>query len=691
VFEGLGRFAYRRRWWVLACWVLVLAAGVTLGGQLFDRLTSVDSMRPDVESQRGERQVKALVDDGPIIFAVVRTDGDLFAPDLVHSVADVALRVKAIPGVVDVDSLYTGPGGRVGNDQHSTLVWVQLAENLSTDDQEALEDRVRAELKTIHASSVLVGGDTLAQRAFGDQAVKDLAVGESIAFALLLIALVVIFGGFLAASIPVVVALTGVSATLLALYGISLVTKVGEYSVNIVTLLGIGLAVDYALLIVARFREERGNGVDLEQATATATARAGRAVALSGLAVVATFASLALFAEPLLASMALGGTAVAALTTALALTAVPALLGVLGRRIKPARPRPETKPGLLARLAGYAQRNPGAVATASTVGLLLLAAPLTVGAFGNSDARALPTSLEERRAYDVYEKQFAVGQAVPVTIVAQVSSGSPALRTYLNTLTQRPEVHKLDLRRDVPSGWVIADLTPKGDTAGGPSRDLVRAIRAMSPPFPTLVTGPAADVVDTQGSILSRLPFLVLAIIVVTFVVLYLLTGSFVIPLKALVLNALTYLATLGALIAIFQWGWGQSVLRFDSWGALDLTTPLLLFVFVFGLSMDYEVFLLARITEEYRLRPDNDRAVLAGIARSGRVVTAAAACITIVFLGFAAGGLVAVKEIGVGMSIAIVLDVTVVRGLLLPAAMTLLGRLNWWSPIRTKPSIVGN
>jgi RND superfamily putative drug exporter len=183
----------------------------------------------------------------------------------------------------------------------------------------------------------------------------------------------------------------------------------------------------------------------------------------------------------------------------------------------------------------------------------------------------------------------------------------------------------------------------------------------------------------------------VLAVVVVTFVILYGLTRSVVIPIKALLLNALTYVATLGALVAIFGWGWGAPVLRFDSWGALDLTTPLLLFVFVFGLSMDYEVFLLARIAEEYSHRPDNDRAVLTGIARSGPVVTAAAVCITIVFLGFAAGGLVAVKEIGVGMAVAIILDVTVVRGLLLPAVMTLLGNLNWWSPWRRKPSIVRN
>jgi len=193
------------------------------------------------------------------------------------------------------------------------------------------------------------------------------------------------------------------------------------------------------------------------------------------------------------------------------------------------------------------------------------------------------------------------------------------------------------------------------------------------------VTGPAAEVVDYEESVSSRLAYLVVAVVLAMVALLFVLTRSIVVPLKAVVLNALTYVATMGMLVAIFQWGWGEPILRFESWGALDLTTPLLLFVFVFGLSMDYEVFLLSRIKEEHDRHGDNDRAVLTGIARSGPVVTAAAACISIVFLGFAAGELVAVKEIGVGMTLAIILDVTVVRGLLLPAAMSLFGERNWW------------
>ena len=203
------------------------------------------------------------------------------------------------------------------------------------------------------------------------------------------------------------------------------------------------------------------------------------------------------------------------------------------------------------------------------------------------------------------------------------------------------------------------------------------------------MAGDAAEVVDYRSSVAGRLPFLVVLVALAMFVLLFVLTRSVVVPIKALVLNALTLLASLGVLVAVFQWGWGEPVLRFESWGAIDLTTPLLLFVFIFGLTMDYEVFLLSRIKEEYDRSGDNDAAVLRGIAASGPVVTAAAVCMTIVFLGFAVGGLVPVKEIGVGMAVAVILDVTVVRGLLLPAIMTLLGRSNWWSPAWLRRRVV--
>ena len=727
MFAALGRFAYRRRWWVIAGWVVLAASGVLAGGQTLDRLTTVDSLSPSAESSRADARIKQLTSDGPIVFAVIG-DVELYAPAVVASVSQVSAELRKLPGVVEVRDLYTGPGGAIGADNRSTLVQVELDESLSGDHLEAVEDEVTRRLHTIEAPSVLVGGDHLAERAFGDQAGRDLAVGETVAFIALLVALLIVFGGVVAAGLPLAVAVASVSVTLLVLLGLSFVTDVGDYSLNIVTLLGLGLAVDYALLIVARYREELAGGADPAAAAQTAVTRAGWAVAISGMAVAVSLAALAAFAEPLLGSMALGGAAVVVLTTLLALTLVPALLAVAGARIPPAgaqtwvtrlvdrtsaqlsRRGPENRvpkgrvpkargrnqgppASLLVRLATLAQRRPALVALAATVGMFVLAAPVAFASFANSDARSLPASVQERQAYQAYQRLFAQADAPAVTVVASVDAGSVDARDFLNALNRIASVSRLDIRPDVPAGTMIIDLTPKDAADGASLVREVRGVRADRQSVKTLVTGEAAKVADYQASVGQRLPYAIALVVLVMMILLFALTRSVVVPVKAVLLAALTFVATLGILVAIFQWGWGELILRFESWGALDLTTPLLLFVFIFGLSMDYEVFLLARIREEYDTAPRraatgvsaNDRAVLAGIGRSGPVVTAAAVCITIVFLGFAVGGLIPLKEIGVGMAVAVALDVTVVRGLLLPAVMSLLGDLNWWSPLRRR------
>ncbi|MEU7865610.1 efflux RND transporter permease subunit [Dactylosporangium sp. NPDC049140] len=665
------------RWVVVGLWLAVTIAGAVFGGGLFDRLATTGTNRADSQSAVGQRHVDELTPTGSHVYAVVEGLAP-YDPKLVASVSAAAQEIRAMPGVKEVNDLYTGVGGRIGADNRSVSVEVELDPALAEAPREALEDRVHDRLERIQAPSVHVGGDKLAERAFADQSVHDLAIGESVAFAALLVALYLFFGGFLAAALPLAVAVASVLGSLLVLLGLSHVTKVSEYSLNVVTLLGIGLAVDYSLLIVARYREERQHR-DPDEALRVAVRRAGRAVAISGLAVTLTLAGLTTFAEPLLAAVALGGAAVVALATLAALTLVPALISLTGDRIRPAAA--VRWGGLLPRLAARAQRDPARVALLATVGLLVLAAPLLGANLANSDARALPGSNEARQAYDVMESKFLNDAPPPVSVLLQAGPERADVRDLMNRIAaQLPgELLRQDVRSDVPAGWTILDLTPKGKVGDRPGYDLVRAIRAMPTPFAKWVTGPAAEVVDYRDSIAGRLPGAALVVLLVTVLLLFALTGSLVIPLKAVLMNLLTLAATLGVMVVLFQWGWGQVPLFFDSWGGLDLTTPVLLFVFIFGLSMDYEVFLLARIKEEYDLRPDTERAVLRGITHSGPVVTAAAVCIGIVFLGFAAGGLVAVKEIGVGMAVAILIDVTVVRGLLLPAFMGLLDRANWW------------
>jgi RND superfamily putative drug exporter len=671
MFARLGRAVYRWRWPVLGLWAVAIVAGGALGGQIFDRTSSVDSLSPDAESVRTERLIDERLGSGPELFAIARGRHPR-DPVLIESVIAVAGQLRAIDGVAEVRDGHTAPGGQAGADNLSYLVAVELRPGLPDPEQELLAEQVEAVLRTIDAPEVLVGGELLAERAFAEQAIRDATVGESIALAVLFVALVVILGGVVAAALPLLVALGAVTVTLLGLLALAAVTPVSEYAVNVVTLLGIGLAVDYTILLVYRFREERAADPDgtAPDWLARTVATAGRTVLIAGSAVAAAMVGLALFAEPLLGSMAQGGAIVVAVATLAGLTAVPALLAVAHRRIRPAR---TTRTGLLARLAGYAHRRPGPVALAVAAGLLVLALPFAGVNLASSDARALPAGSDVRQAYDVYERDFAAGRAAPVVVLVERDPADPAVRDLLNDLLALPLVQQVLPRIDTPPGMTVIDLTPRSETAGPASRELVREIRAMPAGVPLRVSGPAAEVVDYADSVGGRLPVVVAVLLLSTMVLLFLLTGSVVIPVKALVLNALTLVATLGVLVVVFQWGWGAPLLGFESWGAIDLTTPVLLFVFLFGLTMDYEVFLLARITEE--------RAVLRGIVASGPVVTAAAVCITIVFLGFAFGELVAVKEIGVGMAVAIVLDVTVVRGLLLPAIMSLLGEWNWWAP----------
>lgn len=700
MFAALGQGMYRWRVQVLALWVVITVIGAAVGGQIFDKASSVESISSDAESAR----TQALLDDrlggGPEVFAIAagRHPRD---PELIQSLVEVAGELRAVDGVVEVRDGYTAPGGLIGAGDDSVMVRVEMRLGMAAEEQERVEAEVAGVLRTIAAPQVLVGGEKLAERAFAEQAVRDAAVGESIALVVLFFALIVIFGGAVAAAVPLLVALGAITASLLGLVVLATMTPVSEFAINVVTLLGIGLAVDYTLVLVFRFREERAADPQAgpSEWIGRTAATAGRAVLISGIAVTAAMAGLSVFAEQLLASIAQGGAIVAVVVTTAALTAVPALLGVAHRRVPAAgaptwanralgrvrtgiggRDRSDSV-GLLARLATYAYRRPVPVVAAVGGGLLLLALPAAALNLGNSDARSLPASMEARQAYEVAQADFFADRAAPVVVVADADPAEAAVRDLLNDLLALPEVFQLQVRFDLPPGITVVDLTPHGETGGGASRDLVRAVRDMSTPgMPLMVGGVAAEVVDHADSLGSRLPIVIGVLLMATMVLLFVLTGSVVIPIKALVINVLTLSATLGILVVVFQWGVGSVLLGFESWGALDLTTPVFLLVFIYALTMDYEVFLLSRIKEEYD-RGAGSRAIVAGITASGPVVTAAAVCIIIVFLGFVLGELVAVKEVGFGMAVAIALDVTVMRGLLLPAVMSLLGDWNWWAP----------
>lgn len=344
---------------------------------------------------------------------------------------------------------------------------------------------------------------------------------------------------------------------------------------------------------------------------------------------------------------------------------------------------PDTSATVVARIA---QRHAAAVTILGVTALALLAAPAAATVVDSSDSHALPPAAESRRAYDAMLSRFSALDVEPVVVVVAAPLQDPGVVPLFDRIAGLPGAVDAELVPDLGETVTALAVTPHGEASGPRAQDLVREIRALDTGLDLRVTGPAAQSIDTQTQILERLPIGVALVAVATFALVFFLTRSVVLPIKTLLLSTLTILSTLGVLVAIFQWGWGAELLGIEAWGAIDASTPLFIGFLAFGLTMDYQIFLLSRITERWKAvagtgdaRARNDTAVREGIRDTGPVITLAAVAIGIVFLGFCASGLGAMKAVGIGMLVALVLDVTVIRGLILPAAMTLLGRANWW------------
>ena len=684
VFASLGRLVYRRRVLVVLAWVLVLGAGVGVGGEVFGRLGTGSGLRDDAESVVVSDLVARMSGSGTEITGLLdgrRADDPAFRAEVADAVEDL----EAMAGVHRVVGPWAAGGSPPNNpliaeDRRAVLVRVELETGMPGGGFDRAVDRVGERLRAVDAPRVLVGGDEIAREEFQDQAQEDLERGETLALPVMLVLLLLVFRGFVAAVTPLLVAVVAVAGALLILLGVSHVADISTYSVNVITMLGLGLAVDYSLLVISRFREERAAGLELPEAIERTLATAGRTVAFSGLTVAAALCGLLAFAEPFLRSLAWGGIGVVLVTMVAAVTLVPALLGLWGRRIRPG-PAPATDRGVFYRLSRVVQRAAPAIVVLVAALLVLLAVPFRHARLENSGLESLPRSSASRQLFDTVDARFAGGGTDPIVVVVESVPGSPLAADYLHRVGQLPGVARVEPRQGTPPQLTVLDVVPQGPSEGPVATRLVQRIRALERPVAVGVTGPAAFLVDYRDSLTGRLPYALGLIGLATFTLLFLMTGSVVVPVKAIVMNVLSLGASFGALVWVFQEGHLSGLLGFDPPGMVDITVPVLIFVFAFGLSMDYEVFLLSRIKEAWDETGDNDRAVALGLQRTGRIVTSAAALIVIVFLGFAAGELLTIKEVGLGMAIAVVLDATVVRMLLVPATMKLMGRWNWWAP----------
>ncbi|MGH9133964.1 MAG: MMPL family transporter, partial [Ilumatobacteraceae bacterium] len=487
-------------------------------------------------------------------------------------------------------------------------------------------------------------------------------------------------GGLRAAGMPFLVALAGVIVSLAVLVAATLLGDVSIFSINVVNMLGIGLGIDYGLLMVNRFREERGHGLDLHDAVIQTVATAGSTVVFSALTVAVAMSGLFVFGVPVLSSFGIAGLGVVLLCMTAAVTLLPATLAVVGGRIPPTAPAADVE-GRFYRLTRWVQSHAVAVGAGAVAVLILLGVPFLGARYEIGDARTLPRSSEVRDVALTLADRVPARGTDPVTVVADTEADSSEFVAWLDVVSGMPGVVGTSIRPDTPQGVTVVDVTPAGTSQGRDASALVARLRTAPTTFDTEVGGIAAELIDIKARLGERLPFAALMVVAATLVLLFLMTGSIMVPIKAVIMNVLSLGASFGALVWIFQDGHLAGILGFDSVGALDLWMPVLILIFAFGLSMDYEVFLLSRIKEVHDETGDSDLAVAVGLQRSGRIITAAAFLIVIVFAGFAAGEVVAIKQLGVGLAIAVLVDATIVRTLLVPATMKMLGERNWWAP----------
>ncbi|HEX8582762.1 MAG TPA: MMPL family transporter, partial [Acidimicrobiales bacterium] len=591
--------------------------------------------------------------------------------------------VAAVPGVAAVLDAYRTPDPRLrAADGNASAVVVRL-EPGPDEAVDRVAATVTARLEAVDAAPrVLVGGEDTVDDEIEAQAGEDLARGETVALPVAFLVMVLLLGGVVAAGLPVLLSVGSVAVAMLVLLAATAVGDVAVYAVNVVTMFGIGLGVDYGLLVVGRFREERAAGRDVVAAVRRAVETAGATVAFSGLTVAVALSGLLVFDSDGLRSLAVGGIGVVLGAVAAGVTLLPALLTLAGGRVRPARAGAAADDhGFFARAAGLVQRRAVPVVALVSVALAVAALPFAGARFEQPDARSLPRSSVARQLDEIRRTRFPAVGADPVEVVAEVAPDAPELAAWVDGLRSLPGVAGVDAS-PVGDGAAatLVEVVPAGDGQAD-AEALVHRLRADRPPFPALVTGDAAELVDQKASVADRLPLAGALVGLATLVLLFLMTGSVVLAVKALVMNVLSLGATFGVLAWGFQDGHLGGLLGFDPVGALDATVPLVVFIFAFGLSMDYEVFLLSRIREAWEATGDSDLAVRRGLQASGRVITSAALLIVVVFAGFATGELVLVEQLGVGLAVAVVVDATVVRTVLVPATMKLMGRWNWWAP----------
>ncbi len=707
--ERLGHTAIRRRRLILALTALLFVLAGALGAGVATHLKTGGYNDP----ASGSIRAAELLDKGfgagtgNVLLLVRPSAGSVDDPAVAAAGQALTARLAAEAGVTGVVSYWLthGPGLR-STDGTEALVLGHIDGSDETVMKRS-SDLVAAYAGTADGLTVRVGGSGVVFDQITKHISKDLAVSEGVAIPLTVVLLILVFGSVIAALLPVGIGVLAIVGTLLALRVIASLTDVSVFAMNLTTAMGLGLAIDYSLFILTRYREEVAAGRDRSAAIVVSVRTAGRTVVYSALTVTLSLAAMLVFPLYFLRSFAYAGIAVVLLAAAAAVVVLPALLAVLGDRVEkwsvPFLVRRRAKQGAFwGTLARGVMWRPIPVAVLVIGGLLLLGAPFLGVRFGASDSRILPPGTPVRTVSETVVADFDGSRNDAVLVVpdaAGLAPGSAELTDYALRASLLPNVRRVESAAGifvngtrVAAGQPAAYTAPQGERSyvlvlpqsaplEGPSQQLVRDVRALSTTAPVQVGGASAGLVDTKASIAASLPWAIGIIVLATLLLLFAFTGSVVLPVKAVLLNALSLSATFGAMVWIFQEGHLSGLLHFTATGSLEATLPILMFCIAFGLSMDYEVFLISRIKEEWDRSGDNQRAVVWGLSKTGRLITAAAGLIALVFASMAFSGVTTMKLMGIGLALAVVVDATIVRGLLVPAIMRLAGRWNWWSP----------
>lgn len=692
--------ARHRRAVLVVATIAMLLAGIA-GATVFDRLKSGGFDDPGAESRAASDVLRDQFGQSPPnLVLLVRTPGPV--DDAAPAATALTERLGGEADVTGVLSYWTtGQPALRGADGDKALVIATIL-----GDEDHVGDRI-AELAPRYAGShdgldVAVGGYAMLQHEMVEQSEKDAIAGEAIAFPITLVVLLFVFGSVVAALLPLLIAMVTVLLTTGVVWLLAGPLELSALSMNVVTLLGLGLAIDYSLLVVNRYREELDAGNEPLTALATTMRSAGRTVAFSAVTVAVVLAGLIYFPLPAVRSIGYAGVAVALIAALSSLTVLPALLALLGRRVDKWRIRKVRKQtgalheGRWHRLAVFVMRRPGTVAVTVTALLLVLGSPFLGLKLGFPDERSMPESSSARQVAEVVRDEFDSNEQNALTVVLPRVDGD--LDDYAARLSELPHVDRVDTStgsyttgaRVLPPGDLHARFATGGGAyltvvpdTGDPEtlEALVGDLRAADAPGSALVGGIAAVSADATDALVQRLPVALGTVIVAMLVLLFLLTGSVLIPVVAVLLSCLSLTATFGALVWIFQDGNLSGLLGFTVTGTLAATVPVMLFGVAFGLAMDYQVFMLARIREEYERTGNPATAVAVGLERVGRIVTAAAVLISVVFLGFLVSDITFMKAFGIGLPLAVLADATLIRGFLLPAALRLGGRWTWWAP----------